>query len=254
MKLHTLPASTGWQWVRAGLRTFWRQPLAMSGLFFLMMLLLSFIGAIPYVGTLLALTLFPAATLGFMVASEQAQHSKFPLPTVLISAFRAGPERMRNMAKLGFLYAGCLLVAMLLSSIIDGGTFAKLYLHGGDISPEAVARPEFMWAGLVALGLYFVLSAVFWHAPALVYWHNLSPIKSLVFSFMGCWHNWRAYLVYALCWAGLSMGVTLTVATLTSLTGNDQIVITALVPTTLLLASMYFCSFYTTFVETFDPS
>lgn len=254
MKLHTLPASTGWQWVRAGLRTFWKQPLALSSLFFLLMLLLSFIGSIPYVGTLVALVLLPAATLGFMVGSEQAQQGKFPMPTVLISAFRAGPERLRNMAKLGFMYAAGLVLAMLLSSAVDGGDFAKLYMHGGDINPETVARPAFLWAGIVALVLYCVLSAVFWHAPALVYWHNLSPVKSLVFSFMGCWHNWRTYLVYAVCWGVVSSVVTLGVALVTAFTGDDQLVITVLIPTTLLMASMYFCSFYTTFVETFDPS
>lgn len=254
MKLHTLPASTGWHWVRAGLRTFWRQPLALSGLFFLMMLLLSLMGYVPLLGKLLAMTLLPAMTLGFMAASEQAQQGKFPMPTVLVTAFRAGPERLRNMAKLGFLYAAGLVVAMLLSSVIDGGTFAKLYLHGGSIDPEAVSRPEFAWAAFVALSLYLLLTMVFWHAPALVYWHNLSPIKSLVFSFMGCWYNWRAYLVYGLCWMGISLGVTLLVATVTAFTGDDQVVLTALVPTTLLIASMYFASFYTTFVETFDPT
>jgi hypothetical protein len=41
MKLQILPAKQGLLWVRLGIRTFWRQPLAMTGQFFLFMGLLS---------------------------------------------------------------------------------------------------------------------------------------------------------------------------------------------------------------------
>ena len=37
MKLNIVTPRTGFVWVRLGIRTFWKQPLAMSGLFFLFM-------------------------------------------------------------------------------------------------------------------------------------------------------------------------------------------------------------------------
>ena len=37
MKLNIVPPRTGLAWVRAGMRTFLRQPLALSGLFFMYM-------------------------------------------------------------------------------------------------------------------------------------------------------------------------------------------------------------------------
>ena len=41
MKLNIVPARTGTQWVREGVRTFFKQPLAMAGLFFMFMASLS---------------------------------------------------------------------------------------------------------------------------------------------------------------------------------------------------------------------
>ena len=37
MKLNVVPALTGVIWVRLGIKTFWRQPVALSGLFFMFM-------------------------------------------------------------------------------------------------------------------------------------------------------------------------------------------------------------------------
>ena len=47
MKLHVVPARTGAFWVRDGVRTFARQPLAMGGLFFMLMIALSLPTIIP---------------------------------------------------------------------------------------------------------------------------------------------------------------------------------------------------------------
>ena len=37
MKLNLVDAKTGTVWVRQGIRAFWKQPLALSGLFFMFM-------------------------------------------------------------------------------------------------------------------------------------------------------------------------------------------------------------------------
>ena len=91
MKLNRVPARTGWLWVRLGLRTFARQPLAMGGLFFMFILGVSVLAMVPVLGAPLALALLPAATLGLMAATKEAASGRFPMPTVLASAFRAGP-------------------------------------------------------------------------------------------------------------------------------------------------------------------
>jgi hypothetical protein len=192
MKLNIVPASTGATWVKLGIRTFFKQPLAMSGLFFMFMALLSVASLLPFVGSALALALLPAATLGLMAATQEATRGKFPMPSILISAFRAGQQRKQAMMVLGALYAVGFLGLMGVTALIDGGQFAKLYLVGGKISEEMVLQDNFQAAMWAALLLYLPLSLLFWHAPALVHWHGVSPLKSLFFSFMACYKNFGA--------------------------------------------------------------
>ena len=175
MKLNIVPAKQGLSWVKQGIRTFWRQPLALTGLFFLFMAWVSVLSMVPVLGSALALLILPAATLGLMVATEQASAGKFPMPTVLMVAFRAGQQRLKAMLLLGVLYAISFLAVMGISSLIDGGGFAKVYLANSPITPEVVNNADFQAAMWVATILYIPLSMFFWHAPALVHWHGVPP-------------------------------------------------------------------------------
>jgi hypothetical protein len=61
MKLHIVPASRGIQWVKLGVKTFFRQPLALSGLFFMFLAVISVVSMVPLLGSALALALLPGA-------------------------------------------------------------------------------------------------------------------------------------------------------------------------------------------------
>ena len=101
MKLHIVPARQGILWVKLGMRTFLRQPLALTGLFFIFMALMSVISMVPIIGNVLALALLPGATLGLMVATQEALKGQFPMPSVLFAGFRAGRAQLRAMLILG---------------------------------------------------------------------------------------------------------------------------------------------------------
>ena len=161
MKLHIVPAKQGLAWVKQGIRTFWRQPLAFTGLFFLFMAWVSVLSMMPVIGAAVALVILPAATLGLMVATEQAATGKFPMPMVLMIAFRAGQQRLKAMLTLGLLYAGSFLAVMLISAMIDGGGFAKVYLANSPITPEVVNASDFQMAMWLATVLYIPLSMMF---------------------------------------------------------------------------------------------
>jgi membrane-bound ClpP family serine protease len=77
MKLVIVPAREGATWVKLGLRTFFRQPLAFTGLFLIFVALVSLLSVIPWIGNVLGLALMPALTLGFFVASRQASQGRF---------------------------------------------------------------------------------------------------------------------------------------------------------------------------------
>lgn len=251
MKLNIVPARTGLVWVKLGFKTFLQQPLAMAGLFFMFMALLSLATLVPFIGSALALALLPAATLGLMAATQEATKGKFPMPSILISAFRAGKERLQAMLVLGALYALGFLALMGISALVDGGGFARLYLVGGQITEEVVMQGRFQMAMWVMLALYLPLSLMFWHAPALVHWHGVSPVKSLFFSFMACYKNRGALTVYGLAWMGAFMVSIIVVTIIASILGNPAFAGLVMFPIALVMMAMFFTSIYFTFRDSF---
>jgi hypothetical protein len=254
MKLNIVSARTGLTWVKLGFKTFMQQPLAMSGLFFMFMAMLSIASLVPFIGSALALALLPAATLGLMAATQEATKGNFPMPSILISAFRAGQQRLKAMITLGAMYAVGFLAIMVVSSFIDGGQFAKLYLVGGKITEELVLKPDFQIAMWVTLALYLPLSLMFWHAPALVHWHGVAPVKSVFFSFMACYKNLAAFTVYGLVWIGAFLVAMLVVGVVAALFGNAAFATLAMFPIALIFFAMFFTSIYFTFRDSFEAT
>src|SRR4029453_1480563 len=147
----------------------------------------------PWIGAIIGGMLVPAATLGLMAATEEATKGRFPMPSVLISAFRAGRQRMRAMLLLGVIYTvGSMAVTGLASLLTNGRPAAD-----GEIDSVA----------LLALALHPPLFLMFWHAPALVHWHGVSPVKSLFFSVVACMKNFGAFLTYGMAWVGVFLAV-----------------------------------------------
>jgi len=253
MKLHIVPARQGVQWVRLGMQAFLRQPLALTGLFFMFMAAMSVLSMVPVLGNVIALTLLPGATLGLMAASREASLGKFPMPVILVSAFRAGRQELRSMLTLGGLYAAGFLAVLACSALVDGGQFAKLYLLGGAITAEQLQTGDFQMAALAFLVLYMPLSLMFWHAPALVHWHGQPPLKSLFFSGVACLRNFWAFTVYSVTWMGVFLLLGLLVATIALMLGSPEAVAAMLYPAIILLAAMFFTSIYFTFADNFEP-
>jgi len=254
MKLKILPPRQGVLWVKLGVKTFLRQPLALSGLFFIFMALMSILSLVPVLGNALAMALLPGVTLGLMAATRQVLMGKFPMPTVLLTGFRAGRQELRSMLVLGVLYAVGLLAVLGCSSLVDGGTFAKLYLLGGSAGTEVLSDSSFEAAALLALVLYMPLSLLFWHAPALVHWHGLSPVKSLFFSLVACTRNLGALILYGVTWIAFFIAVGTLIALVASFSGSEELVAALLFPCALVMASMFFTSIYFTFADSFDSA
>lgn len=254
MKLRMVPARQGAVWVKMGIRTFFKQPLALSGLFFMFMAAMSVLSLVPVLGSVIALALLPAATLGLMAATQETTKGKFPMPTVLVSAFRAGRQQLRGMLILGGLYALGFLLVMGLSALVDGGQFARLYLVGGELSADLLMQSDFEGAALLAMALYLPLSLLFWHAPALVHWHGIAPVKSLFFSLVACVRNFWAFTVFGLAWMAVFLGTGLVVAIVSALLGSPELVGVILFPVGMAMAAMFFTSLYFTFDDTFEVS
>ncbi|MEI6759420.1 MAG: BPSS1780 family membrane protein [Betaproteobacteria bacterium] len=252
MKLQMVTARAGAGWVRLGMRTFLRQPLALTGLFFLFMTAMTLISQLPLIGVAVAMVLLPGGTLGLMAATREATLGRFPMPAMLITGFRGGAVELKAMLALGGMYAGGFLVALGASWLVDGGGFARVYLGGQSPAAEAMMAPAFQGAMWVFIAIHLPVSLLFWHAPALVHWHGMAPLKSVFFSFVACLRNLRALLVFGLTWVLVLMLILLAVTLLASLLGLAESSGSLFFPALLLMAAMFFCSLYFSFRDTFE--
>lgn len=243
MKLNIVPARTGLLWVKLGMRTFFRQPLALTGLFFMYMAVVLVISQIPVLGPMLGAMLVPAATLGLMAASAEASSGRFPMPTVLLSAFRAGRQRARAMLILGAIYMAGSLVATGLGTLL-----------GGDPGSGAAAdaqMPEVDTRTLLILLFHSPLVVLFWHAPALVHWHGVTPVKSLFFSVVACFRNFAALAVYGVAWVAVFVAIGFLVSSVGLMFGGLAVARSIMMPTVLVLVAMFSTSLYFTFRDSF---
>ncbi|MFM7331511.1 MAG: BPSS1780 family membrane protein [Brachymonas sp.] len=251
MKLQILPASTGFTWVKLGVQTFFKQPLALGGLFFMFIAAVSMLSILPLIGTALALMIVPAATLGLMVASLEAHRGKFPMPSVLATAFRSGQGRLRAMLTLGTMYAVGYLLIVGLTHLIDDGASTRLFTKDGEIDRAVFDNSAVQTAMILRMLLLVALSTLFWHSPALVHWYGIAPSKAIFFSLVACVRNTGAYIAYGLGWFALIGACGILITLTFALLGLKGIGAAMMVPLALMVSAMITTSAYFTFRDSF---
>jgi len=259
MRLHTVPAVRGAQWVGAGWRVFARKPLAFTGLFafFLFAALAALL--LPLVGPFVMLALLPLATLGFMIATREALTDRFPTPGVFIVPLRGGAPGRRVLLQLGVLYALASVLIMVSTDAIDGGRFEQLQQVLGSGKPEDARRvdellddPALQTGLFLRLALASLLAVPFWHAPALAYWAGQGAAQSLFSSVVAVWRNRGAFVVYVLVWAASIAGFGMVTGVLLALFGVREPVALIALPAGLTFSTVFYASLYFTFNDCFS--
>lgn len=253
MNLQIVPAASGAAWFGMGLKTFARQPLGLGGIFFGFVILISLPSIIPLAGFVISLMLVPAGTVGIMAGAQQVAAGRFPPPFLLFTALRQGPVQTRNILVLGACYAAAIIAAIAVSALVDGGHFASLYLGRTELTQELALDPSFRAAMWVTMLLYLPISLAFWHAPALVHWHAVPPVKSIFFSVVAVLRNVGAFLLYGALWLSLSVAAGMLLLALAALTGNPALVSIGFMAFGLIVAAMFFTSVWFTFHDCFAP-
>ena len=103
----------------------------------------------------------------------------------------------------------------------------------------------------LALVLHMPLFVMFWHAPALVHWHGITPAKSLFFSVVAVLRNFGAHALYAVGWLAIFLGVGTLFSLIGGALGGATMAQGLMLPAALLLASMFSSSIYFTFRDSF---
>ena len=104
---------------------------------------------------------------------------------------------------------------------------------------------------LLVLLLHAPLVVLVWHAPALVHWHGISPVKSLFFSVVALWRNLGAFTMFGLGWAAVTLVVSAVLGLAYALAGSGVMFALA-VPAVLALSAMMLASTLFTFRDSFS--
>ena len=246
MRLNVVPPRTGLAWVRQGIRTFLRQPLALAGLFFMLWSLVFVLNVIPFIGLVAALVVLPSASVGFMAASAAAAEGRFPMPSTLFTALRAWRQR-RALPVLGGIHAALVLVVFFAASVFVTAAEPS----SGPLSPEALMAVVLSAPMLVAVGLQLLLNLLFAHASALALWQGVPAAKAIFFTVVAVWRNLPAFAVYFVGWAAVLVGLATLLATLLRAIGLAQPAFFA--PFALLLTAMASTSLWFTFRDCYEP-
>ncbi len=138
MEANTLPALHGWLWVMHGIGLFRAYAaLWLLWLFFYWISLLM-AAAVPLLGPLVATILIPGIGAGLMVACQAVQHGQPPSPRHLVEPFR---RNRQGQLRLGLIYLGGFILALVASALFDGGLFFRQMLIGVKQSEVTLAPP-----------------------------------------------------------------------------------------------------------------
>src|SRR5205085_12405575 len=141
----------------------------------------------------------------------------------LVSAFRAGRQRARAMLVLGGIYTAGSLLASVLGSFLVGEP--ALGTPADSQTPEVDARM------VLVLLLQSPLVVLFWHAPALVHWHGVSPVKSLFFSAVAFFRNFSAFVIYGFAWLAVFLAIGFFASSIGMMLGGLAVARSILLPT-----------------------
>jgi hypothetical protein len=256
MKLNILPARAGLVWVKSGFILFGYKPSSFIGFFASFMLLLILLGSIPVIGSYLSMLAFPALQLGMMAVGNECVKLRTgkilpDTPPPMMMAWMTLRRSVKPLFQLGIWFALGFAAVLMIGALFDGGEFAKFYLQGGAISKELVHKSGFQSAVLLSTLLYFPLAAVFWFAPALVNYKNMTLAKSLFFSAYTIFKNWRAFAMYLLVWAAAFSVISAVVLLVGSLVMGGAAAAFLMMPLMVMLSAIFMASTFATFVDCF---
>jgi hypothetical protein len=247
-----VPARRGWQWLVRGLLLFRMNPAMWTLLVFPYWMLIALINQIPLIGPLIATLFLPAFSVSFMDMCRELEQGSRILPTVLFSGFRT---RLPTLVILGGLYLAAIMLVLGISTVADGGALANWVISGAAPDPAAVRSGGLSGAMIVAAVAGTPVVMAFWFAPVLAAWQGMGAAKALFFSFFAGWRNWRAFLVYGIMLAVLSLVLsTIVIAAATMLRGRPDVLTFTMVVAILVTMPTLFGSFYAAYRDIFPQS
>lgn len=189
MQARLLPARHGLLWLIASFRLFRANPPLITALTMGYMFVVVTINLLPYIGPFLLPLALPTLIVVLANGCRAIQRGG----GIGGVALTFGVQKRRiELVRLGGLHLIGSLVILIASSVMEGGQLALF-------APDKTINEDEMVAAMARLMLVAMpVVAAFWFAPLLTAWDDVTPLKSVFFSFVASWRNWRAFAVYGL--------------------------------------------------------
>jgi len=189
MHARRLPARNGFLWLLASFRLFRANPALLSVLTLAYLFLVVMVNALPRIGPFLVPLALPAMILVVANGCRTIERGRGVSSLSLIHGLMTHRVAL---VRLGGLHLLGAILILFISTAIEGGQIS-LAESGKTVSEEETVA---IMARLFIIALPVI--AAFWFAPLLTGWDGVLPLKSVFFSFVAAWRNWRAFAIYGL--------------------------------------------------------
>ena len=247
--MQKIAPSSGWFWLQQGFALFRQQPMLLSGLYALNLLLLILISNIPLLGHVLPLVLMPACNMALMSACLHIARGEKVDFGVWSSGFRA--KAFPVLCQLGLAYALANWGAIALSSLVDNGLFLQLASGKMQLDPNSKTMPNIGPGMLTTLACMIPAVMAVWFASPLIMWKNMPLLKAMFFSFFAVWHALLAFLVFVMSVLACATGMLIFSAVITLATHSQGFGVMLLMPMIMMLSTVLYCSVYPAYVQIF---
>lgn len=248
--MHKPTALSGWLWIKEGWALFRKQPAELASLFMAYLILMVVVSIVPIIGQLAPIILIPVFSLMFLQACALIDDDRKVTLGLLPAAFRA--PYLGKLLRLGALYVLAMIAAVAVSSVVDGGLFWQA-VTGQIVPDEKMVQESNMSSAMLFSALVYTPAAMaFWYAAPLIAWQEMGIRKALFYSFFAVLRSMKAFFIYITAW--LLLGVILpsfVSAFVVALLGSPGLSMMVLLPISLLLSLVLYCSFYPTYTHVF---
>lgn len=248
--MKTLPAHSGWLWIKEGFALFKKRPTEISTLFIAYMFVILALNLVPLIGQVLPLVLVPAFSMAFMQACAQIEQDQNVHPGLLLTGFRS--PALPSLLILGVMYLTAAVLAVAASALVDGGVFWKVMSGALKLDSQEVRDSNMPRAMLFSAAVYTPAAMAFWYAAPLIFWKNMNAGKAIFYSFFAVRNSGRAFIVYVLAWIGLGIVMPALISAILAVVLGQFLGVFVLLPLSILLTVVMYCSFYPTYTHVFD--
>jgi uncharacterized membrane protein len=205
---HAVAAGQGWVWITGGFDMFKKQPgmwIALVVVLFVIMIVLSFLNVLFFLGSIALMLLMPVFAAGLMLGCQAQQRGS---PLEMGHLFAGFKTQTGNLIVLGALALGGVIIVMV-PVVLIVGVGAFFGAARGDAAGAAAMGGSFFIAWLLAMALSVLLYMALWFAPALVVLRGTAPVDAIKQSFFGCLKNVVPFLIYGIIMMVLSIVATI---------------------------------------------